>query len=188
MGLTLDRIIDLYQASAAPGPGDAAVSAQQHALQCGLLAEQAGAPEPLVAAALLHDLGELLAAQLPASPGRRDTLHEVRALPFLRTLFGPEVLEPIRLHVRAKRLLCARDPAYLAALPPVARASLQAQGGPLAEDEARAFLREPYAAQALQLRTWDDQAHSPTRATPGWWYFRPLLVGLSERPAELLAA
>src|SRR5690606_20480083 len=88
--------------------GNEAVSQLDHALQCAQLAEEAGEAPATIAAALLHDLGHLVAVEhlRRGDPGRtRDDLHQYAALPFLRGLLPPAVLEPIRMHVDAKRCL-----------------------------------------------------------------------------------
>ena len=106
------------------------VTQLEHALQCALLAEQQGADDALVAAALLHDLGHLL-HDLGETPTLRgvDDVHQYRAIPFLRGLFAEPVLGAIRLHVDAKRYLCATRPGYLAALSDDSKRSLALQGG-----------------------------------------------------------
>ena len=72
--------------------------------------------------------------------------------------FGPATLEPIRLHVDAKRFLCAREPGYLEALSPDSQRSLQLQGGVFDSAQASAFEALPYAKDAVRLRRWDDTA------------------------------
>lgn len=150
------------------------VTALEHALQCAQLAEWAHAEHSLVAAALLHDLGQLMdgAAWDPAG----DDQHEMAALPLLRAGgFGPDVLEPIRLHVAAKRYLVATDPAYEPGLSPASRHSLVLQGGPMDAAERVLFMAHPHAPAALQLRRWDDLAKRPGKATPPLGYYLALL-------------
>ena len=173
MALTLSQILHLYRNEGAARYGQEAISQEQHALQCGMLAEEAGAPAELVAACLLHDLGHLLQAQEPG--GTKDDLHEYRALPFLRGLYPDAVLEPIRLHVPAKRFLCAVDPGYRDGLSPASRRSLELQGGPFSEAQADAFVARPFALEAVALRRWDDLAKCPLCVAPGWEHFRPAL-------------
>lgn len=175
MALGIAQIIHLYRTAGAARYGMEAVNQEQHALQCGLLAEEAGAACTLVAAALLHDLGHLLTHALPETAAGKDDLHEYRALPFLRGAFPDAVIEPIRLHVAAKRYLCAVDPTYREGLSAASRHSMKLQGGVFTAEEAQAFVLQPFARDAVQLRIWDDQAKSPTRATPGWEHFRPVL-------------
>jgi phosphonate degradation associated HDIG domain protein len=183
MPLTIDQIILLYRIEGAARYGREQVSQQEHALQCGLLAQEADASPELVTASLLHDMGHLL---VPADPELQDNRHEDRVLPFLRGSFPAAVLDPIRLHVAAKRYLCAIDPLYHDALSPASRSSLALQGGPMGEREREAFLCEPHALDAVVLRQWDDQAKSPTRPTPGWEHFRALLQAVRLRPVAAL--
>lgn len=167
MALSLADIEQLFAERGSAQYSGEPVSQLEHALQSAHLAEQAQADDELVTAALLHDLGHLLADQ-GETPTLRgiDDLHQFVALPFLRGLFGPRVLDPIARHVDAKRFLCASRPGYLAALSADSRRSLMLQGGVFTPVEAEAFLRQPHAAEAVQLRLWDDQAKSAGLATP----------------------
>lgn len=187
MPLTVDQIVRLYRTDGAERDGIKNISQEQHALQCAWLAEQAGATPHLVAAALLHDLGHLLQPAAPEEPGF-DNLHEFRVEPFLRGTFPRAVLDPILLHVSAKRYLCAIDPAYWHRLSPASKRSLELQGGPLRSHEIALFLRERHATEAVALRQWDDQARGPTAPTRGWDHYRALLQRVSERSEEALAA
>ena len=104
-----------------------------------------------------------------------DDLHELRALPLLAEGFGAGVIEPVRLHVQAKRYLVAVDADYLAALSPASVHSLELQGGPMAPDERDAFEALPFAQQVVALRRWDDLAKQPGRVTPPLGYYLALL-------------
>jgi phosphonate degradation associated HDIG domain protein len=138
------------------------VSQLEHALQCAHLAEEGDAHPQLVAACLLHDLGHLL-----ANPGQDvDDVHQYLALPFLRGIFPEAVLEPMKLHVDAKRYLCTVEPGYWDTLSPASRHSLELQGGPFSESGARTFVSRPYAEDAVKLRRWDDLAKTPGKSTP----------------------
>lgn len=175
MALTLDEITGLFHAKGAVQYGAEAVTQQQHALQCAHLAEQAGATPALIAAALLHDLGHLLAPERRPGSGAADDLHQFIALPFLRGVFPEAVLAPIRLHVDAKRYLCQADPVYWAGLSPASKRSLVLQGGPFPADEALAFMEQDFAADAVALRRWDDSAKDPQALTPGWTHYAAVL-------------
>ncbi|MCU0310171.1 MAG: HD domain-containing protein [Acidimicrobiales bacterium] len=136
---------------------DEEVSQLDHALQCAALARRAGASDDLVAAALLHDVGHLLALaeDRPFRAGVDDH-HETAGAAWLTPLFPSSVTGPIAAHVRAKRHLAATDPDYLAALSPASTRSLEVQGGPLSAAEAAAFAAGAVAADAVALRRWDD--------------------------------
>ncbi len=161
MALTVDAVLGLLEEKGARRYGNEPVSQLEHALQCAAMAESEGAPATLVAAALLHDLGHLLAPDHGS-----ETIHQYVALPFLRGLFPEAVLEPIRLHVDAKRYLCRLDPRYHERLSPASRASLASQGGPFSNVHAAAFEAQAWAGPALRLRRWDDRAKVKGLPTP----------------------
>jgi phosphonate degradation associated HDIG domain protein len=176
VSLSVPDIIDLYRRAGAARYGMEAISQEQHALQCAQLAEQAGSPPELVAAALLHDLGHLVRPEPESGGEQRDDLHEFLAIPFLRGVFAEAVIQPIRLHVDAKRYLCAVSSGYREALSPASQRSLALQGGPFTADQAQDFIRQPFAGDAVALRRWDDSAKDPAVATPGWDHYREVLV------------
>jgi phosphonate degradation associated HDIG domain protein len=167
MALTLADIERLFALRGGDQYTGEPVTQLEHALQCAQLAEGEGADDELVTAALLHDLGHLL-HDLGATPTLQgvDDVHQYRALPFLRGLFGDGVLEPIKLHVDAKRYLCAVRAGYFENLSQDSRRSLQLQGGIYGAAQAQAFLEQPGAAQAVRLRIWDDQAKAGGLPTP----------------------
>ena len=137
MALTLADIEQLFAQRGGEQYTGEPVTQLEHALQCAQLAEDEGASEALVTAALLHDLGHLL-HDLGATPTMQgiDDIHQFRAIPFLRGLFPDPVLDAIRLHVDAKRYLCAVRPEYFASLSDDSRRSLALQGGNFSEVQA----------------------------------------------------
>jgi phosphonate degradation associated HDIG domain protein len=153
------------------------VTQTEHALQAALAAERTGAPPTLVTAALLHDLGHLL-QETPEDIAEQgvDTEHESVASACLSRHFGPEVTEPIRLHVLAKRYLCQAESGYWDLLSPASRLSLELQGGPLSESEAAAFRAGAHAEAAIALRRWDDEAKVVGMKTPGLGHYRSILA------------
>lgn len=167
MALAFDDIELLFQRHGATQYSGEPVTQTEHALQTAFFAEQAGADDELVTAALLHDLGHLLhdSGDTPTMRGV-DDLHQFYVLPFLRGLFSARVLDAIAWHVDAKRYLCATRPAYQAALSADSQRSLRLQGGVFNDQEATAFLMRPHAQQAVHLRLWDDQAKVEGLATP----------------------
>jgi phosphonate degradation associated HDIG domain protein len=148
------------------------VTQLEHALQTALLAEQDGADDALVTAALLHDLGHLL-HDLGDTPTERgvDDLHQYRAIPFLRGLFDEAVLGAISQHVDAKRYLCATRAEYFDNLSSDSRRSLALQGGVFDARQAAAFIAQPGAPEAVRLRIWDDLAKTAGLPTPPLSHF-----------------
>ena len=151
------------------------VSQLGHALQSGQLAMASGAPETLVAAAFLHDLGHMLNDQgeTPTLRGLDDK-HEVWASDFLANHFPLSVSEPVRLHVAAKRVLCAIQPDYIKKLSKDSIRSLALQGGPMSQHELEEFFQSDFAEDSILIRAWDDQAKKPKTATPNLRYFLDL--------------
>ncbi|MDO9113698.1 MAG: HD domain-containing protein [Polaromonas sp.] len=185
MALKIEEITAVFQTRGAAQYGGEAINQLQHALQCAHLAERSGAPPALVAAALLHDLGHLLVQREPAKEAGVDDLHQFLALPFLRGAFPDAVLEPIRMHVDAKRYLCQVDNHYQASLSPASQRSLALQGGPFSGEEAAAFMAQAFAADAVALRRWDDHAKDPAATPPDWaHYIGVLKQAASAVPAE----
>jgi phosphonate degradation associated HDIG domain protein len=162
-----------------------AVTALEHALQCAQLAEWAHAEPALVAASLLHDVGHFI--DTGAVTDRIDDVHEMRAVPLLAEAFGAAVVEPVRLHVQAKRYLVATDRRYRATLSPASVHSLDLQGGAMVDDEVRLFEALPHAIEAVALRRWDDQAKQAGRKTPPLGYYLPLLKDLMHAGAASAA-
>jgi predicted HD phosphohydrolase len=98
-------------------------------------------------------------------------VHQYAAIPFLRGLFGERVLGGIRLHVDAKRYLCATRTGYHEALSADSKRSLVLQGGVFDADQAAAFIAQPGASDAVRVRLWDDQAKVARAPTPPLAHF-----------------
>ena len=177
----LDRMQALFADQGSAEYFGEEVTQAQHMLQAGALAEAAGAPGPLVAAALLHDLGHFHGETTGHDLMRgTDNRHSHTGADWLVQWFGPAVTEPVRLHVDAKRYLCAVEPGYAALLSPASVHTLAVQGGPMTPAEAERFAAHPSGADAVRLRRWDEQAKDPQAPTPGFEHFRPLLAALLE--------
>ncbi|HYC38601.1 MAG TPA: HD domain-containing protein [Usitatibacter sp.] len=163
MALGIGDIEKLFRDHGGLEYAGAPVNQLEHALQTAQLAEQEQAPVELVTAAFLHDLGHLLNRKADA-PGVDDQ-HQYFAIPFLRPVFPPAVIEAIRLHVDAKRALCALEPEYHAGLSRDSQRSLTLQGGTFSNAEVAAFMAKPHAAEAIRVRRWDDRAKVRGTAT-----------------------
>lgn len=174
-----DEVLRLMQTRGGQAYFGEPVSQLEHALQAAWFATRSKAAPSLVAAALLHDIGHLL-HHLPEDVADEgvDTRHEEAGYDWLLLRFGPAVAEPVRLHVAAKRYLCAVDPSYPAQLSPVSVQSLALQGGPFTEGQAREFERLPYYREAVQLRRWDDAAKQSGVGVPDLEEYRALLETL----------
>jgi phosphonate degradation associated HDIG domain protein len=172
MALTLPDIARLFDEHGHIEYAGEGVTQLEHALQSAQLAERDGAPAELVTAALLHDLGHMLNLQ-GETPTLRgvDDQHQYFAVPFLRGLFPAAVIDAIRLHVDAKRALCAAEAGYYEALSEDSKRSLKLQGGVFTPAELAAFRARAHAEDAMRLRRWDDAAKVPGAATPPLSHF-----------------
>lgn len=175
----VDTILDLFNMHGASAYLGEPVSQQEHALQAAYLATRDQAPDALIAAALLHDIGHLLTLDETAAERGIDQFHEEQASAWLAAHFDRDVTEPIRLHVMAKRYLCI-DPEYLRALSPASLHSLKLQGGPLSDVEKLRFEEHPYHKDAVRLRRWDDEAKVPGWAVPELIEYESLLRRLAK--------
>lgn len=180
MRLDLEAIRRVYATGADALYGGEAITQQQHALQCAALARAAGAGPALIAAAFLHDTGHLIHGLGEDCAERGiDDRHEVSGAALLARGFPPEVFEPVRLHVDAKRWLCHAEPAYHASLSPASQHSLVLQGGVFSAAEAEAWIAQRHAPQAVDLRRWDDLAKDPHAEVPGLDRVWPLVAALA---------
>ena len=162
------------------------VSQMEHAVQTAHHAKLDGAPPELVAAALLHDVGHMMqkVGEHAADLGV-DTRHEHISAGYLARAFGPEVTDPIRLHVAAKRYRVAVDPAYHDRLSPASLQSLALQGGPMSPAEIEDFLADPTAQTALRLRGYDEAGKAPDAEVAGFDTYHDLLRDLIDREGRL---
>ena len=182
MSLTLQEVHDLLLRRGQTQYGLEAINQLEHALQCANLAEQAGETSDTIVACLLHDLGHLLAAEREGAiehDTREDDLHQFMALPFLRGLFPDAVLEPIRMHVDAKRYLCLIEPGYWGDLSIASKHSLEQQGGVFDEAQAQTFIAQPYAEEAVRLRRYDDLAKVKDKQVPRLAHYQTHLTAVA---------
>ena len=161
------------------------VSQLEHALQTALLAEEAGASGELIVAGLLHDFGHLSNDQ-GETPTLRgvDDRHQYHGVSALKGIFADAVLIPIRLHVDAKRYLCAVEPGYWESLSQDSQRSLELQGGVYSAQDVAQFIAQPYAQDAVRLRRWDDLAKAAGRKTPDLGHYLTLAAKCAARTSS----
>ncbi|MGA2133216.1 MAG: phosphonate degradation HD-domain oxygenase [Bryobacteraceae bacterium] len=171
-----DQIMELFAAKGGSAYFGEPVSQLEHALQAAHYAEREKAPGWLVVAALVHDVGHLLhdMSENVADEGI-DTRHEDLGHAWLAQYFGPEVTAPVRMHVDAKRYLCATDAEYLSRLSPASVESLALQGGAFDAAGVQEFEQRPFAREAVRLRRWDDRAKVPGMAVRGLEHYRAMI-------------
>lgn len=186
MSLTPDTIVpflvEIFERRGAEEYLGEQVSIAEHMLQGAKLAQDAGANDDVVAAALLHDVGHFTHDfPVDAADQGIDSRHEEAGARVLEGFFPSIVIDCVRHHVDAKRYLCATDPDYFARLSPASVHSLNLQGGPMDQDEAEAFAANPNLDDIVQVRVWDDQGKVPGTATPTVRDYAPLLQRVVDR-------
>ena len=166
------ELLEIFVGRATRRYGLSEVNQLQHALQCAALAEADGAPPATVLACLLHDVGHMI-HQLGENPAGRgiDDVHEQLGADWLARRFGPEVSEPVRLHVAAKRYLCTVESDYFGKLAPDSVRSLELQGGLMSADEVEAFRAHPQHDEAVRVRRFDEAAKDPRASTPDFDHY-----------------
>ena len=139
---------------------DEVVTQLEHALQCAALAQQNNVGPTLITGALLHDIGHFILDEHNADKAflATDLNHEEIGARYMEPFFPEAVTTPIRLHVPAKRYLCATDASYHDGLSEASKRSLIVQGGAMSDEEQEAFEQIPHFRDALTLRRWDDLA------------------------------
>ncbi len=188
-GLTPGNLVDRLEALFAVIVRDSYlgenVTIGDHMLQCAALARQEGAEEALVAAALLHDVGYYLDAapdnENETRPAKR---HDAAAGRALAGLLPESAVAPIRLHVDAKRYLCAVEADYRARLSPASIHTMALQGGIMDGQAAQTFAALPHAQEACRVRRWDDAGKVAGADVPGFAAYRPLLERLVARAQQ----
>jgi predicted HD phosphohydrolase len=151
----------------------------QHQLQAGALA--VGSRDALVVAALLHDVGHIVGREEGEGDATEsldadlDAHHDSAGARWLSRWFRPDVTEPVRLHVAAKRYLVATEPGYAAKLSDASAHTLRLQGGPMSPQQAREFEALPFAADAVALRRLDEAAKDASKVAPALETHRALL-------------
>ena len=180
-GDIVDKLITIFAARGGVHYGEG-VSQTEHALQSAVHVDQQNCSDALVCAALLHDVGHLLHEDdiYHAEQGI-DAIHQDVGANFLEEFFGPDVSEPVRMHVDAKRYLCAVEPGYFDLLSEASVLSLKLQGGVMNEAEVKAFEESPHLEAALLLRRADEAAKVPGLKTPGFETYADRLRGLLKR-------
>ncbi len=176
------ELLDIFVGRATRRYGLSEINQLQHALQAASLAEADKAPPATVLASLLHDVGHMIhhLGEDPAARGLDDR-HEELGAQWLAKRFGPEVSEPVRLHVAAKRFLCSTESDYFGKLAPDSVRSLELQGGLMSADEIDAFRTVPLYAEAVRLRRYDEEAKDPRAHTPDFDHYLRHVSAVSVR-------
>jgi predicted HD phosphohydrolase len=157
--VTIDMLFERLATRGIGAYGLSDVSQLDHALQSAALATCRDLGDAFTIAALFHDVGHLVSDDdVSLADQGIDDRHEEASADVLVGLFGHTVSEPVRLHVAAKRYLCAAEPSYFSKLATDSIRILELQGGPMNDIELRRFEAQSGFEAALALRRIDDAA------------------------------
>lgn len=175
----VDKLQGLFDAIATTSYLGEPVTIAEHMLQSAACAKRDGAGDALIAAALLHDVGYYVDPN-PDNENETDQKkrHDKAAARLLASVLPPAVTEPIRLHVDAKRYLCAVEPSYYDKLSDASIHTMSLQGGIMTNDDADVFAGEPYSDDAVRMRRWDEEGKDPDVDVPGFETYRAMLERL----------
>ena len=134
------------------------VTMTEHMIQSAMLAEKNNCSSSLICASLLHDYGHFILDNPDKLVNQKeDGKHEDVAYRYLKKYFKKNVVEPIKIHVKAKRYL-ARNQKYYLILSQASKVSLHLQGGVMNEEESEKFEKEKFFDDAIKLRKFDEAA------------------------------
>ena len=130
----------------------------EHMIQTAMLAEKNKCSDDLVCSSLLHDYGHFVIKdpnQLVTD--KIDGKHEIVGANYLKKFFHNNIVEPILLHVEAKKYL-SRDKKYFDSLSEASKISLKIQGGAMSDLEVKKFEKNKNYENAIKLRKFDEGA------------------------------
>ncbi|MEO0896537.1 MAG: HD domain-containing protein [Bacteroidota bacterium] len=159
-------------------------SVNSHSFQAGLIAKKKGLDEEMILAAFLHDIGHLTPILMQETEvGRMGEFgmeqHDLIGEEFLKNNgFSPKVLATVRNHVDAKRYLCFAEEGYFEQLSAASKETMLYQGGPMDEEQAKAFEQVPFFEESIQIRKIDEEAKGIDFEIEeeSWEYFHQLII------------
>ena len=117
--------------------------------------------------ALLHGLGHFTSEfGMFSMDDIEEKYHEEAGAKVLEWFFSSLVINCVRLHVAAKRYLCAARPEYYERLSDASIHLLNLQGGPMSAEEVSAFEKNPTPKRSSNSATLMTKAKVPDMKTP----------------------
>ena len=158
----VDIIVNYYQTNNDLYIGEK-ITISDHMLQTAMLAEKSHSSKSLICSCLLHDIGHFIIEKPDLLVSNSlDGKHEEIGFKLLKNYFIPEVTEPIKLHVQAKRYL-SKNKSYYDLLSNPSKISLKLQGGIMNDEESQKFTSLKFYRDALMLRKYDDEGKIPNK-------------------------
>jgi len=150
------------------------VTQRTHVLQAALVADLAGAPEDVVLALLIHDIGQITTLEYVGQTILLHAKHDEFGYQWLKDHQFPQfVCDVVRFHTIAKVVLCIEEPSYFDSLSLASKESYFIQRDKYLNEEGQvtltALLEHPRLLDIKCARKCDDMAK---------------IVGLNETPDE----
>ena len=179
---TTDTILHIFRTHGHIDYGEGC-SVLSHSVQAGYIAKDKGYDKELILAAFLHDIGHLSPLEKEQADVKQMgefgiEAHEDLGEVFLTELgFSERIITTVRNHVASKRYLCYAEPDYYAQLSNASKKTLNYQGGPMQEAEAKAFESDPFFEDSIRIRRVDEEAKELDFKITAqhWQYFTHLL-------------
>lgn len=136
---------------------------RSHVLQAALIADVAGAPEDVIVALLLHDIGQIVSKEHVGDVLYLHANHDEAGAMWLRDHGFPSfVADLVRYHTIAKVVLCMENPQYFDALSVASKESYFIQKDKYFNESGQktlgSFLAHPRAQDMRRARKCDDMA------------------------------
>lgn len=175
----VEEIFDLIEKYGRADYIGEAISQIEHAAQAAQLAEEQGYDEEIILGALFHDIGHICVneSQYQDMGGFGNQEHEKVGAEFLRQKgFSERVIQVGANHVKAKRYLTYKYPEYYEKLSEASKQTLEYQGGRMTAKEATAFEQDPYFAESIKVREWDEEAKVVDKPLPDFGRYKNMCI------------
>lgn len=139
----------------------------KHSLWCAHQAVEAKCDNPMIVAAMFHDIGHcILSGDSEISDYEQDLAHAVVGSNWLARWYPEIVCAPIAMHVDAKRYLTTVDKCYHSRLKGGSWQSFKNQGGYMNHNELKLFRDNKHFKRAIKLRLFDDEPYAGEMLRP----------------------
>jgi phosphonate degradation associated HDIG domain protein len=174
-----DEILTLYKMYGNQDYIGEPVSQIEHMCQCAELAEREDYDYEVILAAFFHDIGHLcehiMEVDYMEDYGIVD--HEKIGADYLKSKgFSKKITKLVASHVEAKRYLTFKYPDYYEQLSDASRSTLNFQGGPMNEKEAKDFEKDELFPLYITLRGWDEKAKTEHVPLPDLERYRTMMI------------
>jgi len=174
-----DEIIGLYISYGHQDYIGEPVSQIEHMCQCAQLAEIGNYDYEVILAAFFHDIGHLCEHIMDVDfmDGYGIVDHEKIGAAYLKSKgFSKRITRLIASHVEAKHYLTFKNPEYYKQLSDASKRTLNFQGGPMDEKEAKDFEKDEWFPLYITLSEWYEKAKVEHIPLPDFGRYRLMMI------------